>query len=124
MNWFLTLAQTATQPAGPPPTTGPVQGPQWFQFFQSPMFMLALVLLVFYVFVIRSKRKQDSQRQSLLESLKKGDKVQTIGGVIGTVWEAKDNEVVIKVDESSNTKMRFVRSAIHRVIEEEKSQAK
>jgi preprotein translocase subunit YajC len=88
------------------------------------MFMLALVLLVFYVFVIRSKRRQDQQRQSLLDSLKKGDKVQTIGGVIGTVWEARDNEVVIKVDESSNTKMRFVRSAIHRVLEEEKAQPK
>ena len=39
----------------------------------------------------------------------------------GTVVEAKDDEVLVKVDESSNTKIRFARSAIHQVIEQPKA---
>jgi preprotein translocase subunit YajC len=58
----------------------------------------------------------------MLSELKKGDRVQTIGGILGTVVEARDTEILVKVDESSNAKIRFSRSAIHRVIEEEKSE--
>jgi len=50
--------------------------------------------------------------------------VQTIGGILGTVIEAREGDVLLKVDESSNTKIRFARSAIHRVLEEEKSESK
>jgi preprotein translocase subunit YajC len=46
--------------------------------------------------------------------------VQTIGGIIGTVVESRENEVVLKVDETSNTKIKFSRNAIHRVLTDEK----
>jgi preprotein translocase subunit YajC len=42
---------------------------------------------------------------------------------LGTVVEAREDEVVLKVDETSNTKIKFTRSAIHRVLEEEKAAA-
>ena len=60
----------------------------------------------------------------MLDTLKKGDRVQTIGGVLGTVVEARDTDVLVKVDESSNTKIRFSRNAIHRVLDEDKAEAK
>jgi preprotein translocase subunit YajC len=60
----------------------------------------------------------------MLGQLKKGDRIQTIGGVLGTVVEARDTEVLVKVDESSNTKIRFARSAIHRVLEDDKAEVK
>lgn len=82
-----------------------------------PVFLLVVMLVVFYLFVIRSKQKDERSRRDMLNSLKRGDKVQTIGGILGTVLEAKESEVLLKVDEASNTKMRFVRSAIHRVLE-------
>jgi preprotein translocase subunit YajC len=44
--------------------------------------------------------------------------VQTIGGVIGTIVEVKDAEVVVKIDETTNTKIRFARSAIQQVLED------
>jgi preprotein translocase subunit YajC len=66
--------------------------------------------------MMRSKKNQDRSRQDMLKQLKRGDRIQTIGGIIGTVVEAREDEVLVKVDESSNTKLRFVRSAIHRVI--------
>jgi preprotein translocase subunit YajC len=114
------LAQTtqpATTPAGAPP-------PDWLQFVGSMPFMLLMLLVVFFIFTMGGKRKEEKQRQNMLSRLKKGDRVQTIGGILGTVVEARDNEVLVKVDESTNTKMKFTRSAIHRVVEEEKTETK
>ena len=108
-----------TAPAGTAGGANPPPPPGWGA-FSSPMFMMALLLVMLWFVVLRPKQRQDKQRQQLLDSLKRGDRVQTIGGIIGTVVESKDNEVVVKVDESSNTKMRFIRSAIHRVVDEEK----
>ena len=42
--------------------------------------------------------------------------MQTVGGIIGTVAEVKGDEVVVKIDESTNTKIRVVRSAIQQVL--------
>lgn len=111
---LLFLAQ-ATQP------TTRQAPPGWMQFLGSPMFLLVLLIVLFYVFMFRSKKKQDRQRTDMLANLKKGDRVQTIGGILGTVIEARPDEVLLKVDETSNTKIRFSRSAIHRVLEEEKA---
>jgi len=93
-------------------------------FFDNPILLMVVVLVIFYFFVIRSKRTQDRQRREMLTQIKKGDRVQTIGGILGTVIEARETEVLVKVDESSNTKIRFIRGAIHRVVEEDKTQAK
>ncbi len=110
--------------AASPATTRPVDVPWWAQLLQNPIYLMVIVLVIFYVFVIRSKQKQDRARRDMLGQLKRGDRIQTIGGIMGTVVEAREGEVVVKVDESSNTKIRFVRSAIHRVVEEEKPAAK
>jgi len=57
----------------------------------------------------------------MLAALKKGDKVQTAGGILGTVVEVRDSEVVVKVDENANTRLRFARSAIQAVLDDQKS---
>ena len=48
----------------------------------------------------------------MIQSLKKNDKVRTIGGIIGIVVDVKDDEVTLKVDESNNTKIKVAASAI------------
>ena len=48
----------------------------------------------------------------MIQSLDKNDRVRTIGGIIGTVIDVKDDEVVLKVDESNNTKIRVSASSI------------
>ena len=65
---------------------------------------------------MRGNRKQKNERQRLINNLAKNDRVLTIGGIIGTVASVRDNEVVVMVDESSNTKMTFLKTAIQRVI--------
>jgi preprotein translocase subunit YajC len=108
--------------AAPPPGDVVKKDPPGL--FSGPWIPLLLGIVVLYFFVFRSKRNEDRKRQEMLAALKRGDRVVTIGGIIGNVIEANDQNVLLKVDESSNTKMRFTRSAIHRVLTDEKTEAK
>ena len=82
------------------------------------MLMVLVFLGVMFLMSTRTSNKEKKKREALINSLKKGDKVHTIGGVIGTVVEVRDSEVVLKVDDSNNTRIHYLRSAIQSVIEE------
>ena len=97
------------------PTTQP-QPPGWQQIIANPMFMVLILIMIFMLFMSNSKRKQERERQNTLNAMKRGDRIQTIGGIIGTIVDVREGEVVVKVDESSNTKIKFSRSAIARVL--------
>ena len=103
------------------PATQAVQDPP---FWAGPMMPFVLLILLMYVFMFRSKKGQEKKRQDLINALKKGDEVQTIGGEFGRVMETRDDRILVKVDESSNTKIWYARSAIHKVVGAEKSEAK
>lgn len=79
-----------------------------------------LVILIFYFLIIRPQNKKQKETKRMIEALKKGDRVQTIGGIRGTVTSVRDTIVVIKVD--GNTKIEFSKNAIAAVLE--KKQAK
>lgn len=72
-----------------------------------------LIILIFYFLMIRPQRKRDKEAKAMLDSLKKGDKVVTIGGIHGTVVTVKDTTVVIKVDDSA--RIEFSKNAISTV---------
>lgn len=57
----------------------------------------------------------------MVQSLQKNDKVRTIGGIIGTVVDIKDDEITLKIDESNNTKIKVAASAIGKNLSKEKS---
>lgn len=76
------------------------------------MVWLLLIFVVMYMLFLRAPRKREQQQKRMVQSLEKNDKVRTIGGIIGTVVEVKGDEVVLKVDESNNTKIRVATSAI------------
>ena len=99
-----------------PPTSGPAQEPGWTAFFKNPMIFPIVVLVFLYFFIFRSKRKQERQKQDQLSQIKRGDRVQTIGGILGKVVDVEEKKVLLKVDESSNTKIWFSRNAVHRVL--------
>jgi len=120
MGWI--LAQGAGGATTAPASRPVAAKPWWFTLFFESMFgPMALLLLIMWFFLIRGRRNEQKQREDMLGSMKRGDRIQTIGGVLGTVVDVRDTEVVVKVDESSNTKMTFIRSAIHRVITEKKA---
>ena len=98
------LAQTTTQPAAPKGSPAPM----WIG--------LILMIAVFYFVMFRGQRKDQKHKKQMLADLQKNDRVMTIGGVIGTVTQVKDQEVTIKVDESTNTKITVIRTAIQKVL--------
>ena len=83
------------------------------------MDMMLIILIVFggiILFSVFGQRKEKKRRQQMLDSIKKSDSVQTIGGVIGSVVEVKDETIVIRVDERSDARMTFSRAAVQQVL--------
>jgi preprotein translocase subunit YajC len=83
--------------------------PQWIQLSMWILIFFAMYLLLF------SPRRKQKQQEKMIKTLKKNDRVRTVGGILGTVVEVRDNEVVLKVDESTNTKLRVVPGAISKL---------
>lgn len=74
-----------------------------------PLFMIG-ILVIFYLFFIRPQSKKQKEEKNFRESLTKGDKVMTIGGVYGKVVKVEETSVLVQVDD--NTKLRFDKTAI------------
>ena len=87
----------------------------------SPMFPFVLIFVLFMFLILPNERKRKAEQKKLLESVKKNDRVVTIGGVLGTVVNVQkgDEYIVLRVDENSNTRITVLRSAIARVVVEE-----
>ena len=81
-----------------------------------------LIIVIFYFFLIRPQNKKQKETQKMLDALKKGDKVITIGGIHGTVSSVKENTVIVKVDD--DVKLEFNRTAISSVELTEAEKAK
>ena len=71
---------------------------------------LALIIVVFYFFMIRPQTKKNKEAQRFRENLKRGDKIITIGGIHGKILEIEGNTVVIEVEGA--TKLKVEKSAI------------
>jgi preprotein translocase subunit YajC len=84
----------------------------------GPMFPLIVIFVLFYFMLIRPERRRRATMNQMLDNLKKNDRVVTAGGIVGTVVNVQkgSEEVTIKVDESTNTKLRVIRSSIARVL--------
>lgn len=86
---------------------------------QGPNLMLWIMLpllLAYMFFMFRGPKRKQQEHQKMVSSLSKNDRVRTIGGIFGTVLDVRDDEIVLKVDESTNTKMRVSPQAIATVL--------
>lgn len=81
-----------------------------------------LIIVIFYFFIIRPQNKKQKETQKMIDALKKGDKVVTIGGIHGVVASTKEKTIIVKVDDS--TKIEFSRSAISAVESDKPSASK
>ena len=66
---------------------------------------LALLFAMFYFLIIRPQRKRQKEHQGLLDSLKRGDKVITIGGLYGQVDSISEDSIVIKVESGATVRL-------------------
>jgi preprotein translocase subunit YajC len=75
-----------------------------------------LIIVVFYFLVIRPQNKKQKDAKKMLEGIRRGDRVVTIGGLHGTVESVKDDGVVL-LKVYDNVKLKFNKSAVATVVE-------
>ena len=109
---------TTTTPGAAPLSSGQPQSQGLFGGGMSQLVIMVVIIGVMFWVMGASQRKEKKKRAAMLAALKKGDKVQTIGGVIASVVEVREHDVVLKVDDSSNTRIRFTRGAIQTVLDD------
>ena len=87
----------------------------------SMVYLFAPIALLFYLMILRPEQKRASTLRTMREGLKKNDRVVTSGGIYGVVTnvQREANEVTIKVDETTNTKLRITLESIARITSEE-----
>lgn len=109
------LGADGTQPGGAAPANGAAPAPGAGGL---GLFMPLMLLMVAFLFIstIMGGRKERKRREAMLTSLKKRDRVQTAGGVIGTIIELKDNECLLESDRASNTRLWVARSSVATVL--------
>ena len=100
---------TTGAPAGAAPAGG------------SNIFFFAIIMMVgMFLIMSMSGRKEKKKRAQMLSSITKKDKIRTAGGIIGTIIELKDDEVLIETDRSSHTRLWLARGSISTVLDSSK----
>lgn len=82
----------------------------------STLIFFALIFVIFYFMILRPQQKRAKERQKMLDSVKKGDKVVTSGGMHGKVVNVDEKTVLLDVGD--NMKLKFDRTAINAVTRE------
>lgn len=103
MDWLI-LALAAQTPAQPTGLAG---------FLGNPMIMMVLVLVLFWVMMIVPQRKQQKQRNTMLQNLKKGDKIIMTAGIHGEITEIDEDDIRIRI--ADKTEIQITKSAVARV---------
>ncbi len=88
-------------------TDGQQGGTTW-----STLILMLVLMVIFWLFFIRPQSKKAKEQKQYQESLKKGDKIVTIGGIYGKIVETSDNSTKIVI-ESQGTKLEMDKSAIN-----------
>ena len=96
MSWFLLMAQ----PGGGGAQSNPI----------AAFLPIVFIIVIFYFLLIRPQQKRAKQQRAMMEGLKSGDQVLTIGGLHGTVAAVDQDTVVLRV--ADNVKLTFNKSAI------------
>lgn len=92
---------------GQPQAAGQTPAPWYFQ-----MVPFVVLIVVFYVAMIRPQQKKAKDHARLMSTLKSGDEVLTSGGIIGTVITVKDKTITLR---TADSKMELLKSAIAEV---------
>ena len=77
----------------------------------SPVIMLVVMLALMYFMLIRPENKRKKEAEQMRSSVRKGDKITTIGGVVGTVVDVKENNIVIETS-ADQVRIEFAKWAI------------
>jgi preprotein translocase subunit YajC len=122
MKSLVLFAEKEGQPAPAPEggkteqPAGPLSGPM------APIFILGLVMLFIVMVVFPSQRRSARAQEQMLATLKRGAKVLTNGGIVGTIVSAKDgeDEIIIR---SEDTRLRIKRNVVVQILGSDEAEA-
>jgi preprotein translocase subunit YajC len=80
------------------------------------------IILIFYFMIIRPQQKRQKERQLMIQSMKKGDKIITAGGIHGTIVGVEDKIILVQI--ADNVKVKIERSSIGNILKEGDSPTK
>ena len=83
-------------------------------YYAVQLLPMVLIFVIFYFMLIRPQRKKDKEAKQMLENLKVGDRICTIGGIYGTIVRIKDQVLTIEVGEAK-TQMMIARWGVRNV---------
>ena len=122
-NIYPTLGQMVGSDAATTPTTqapggtGGAGGQQPAQGGSNIFFFAIIMMVGMFLIMSMSGRKEKKKRAAMLSTLGKRDKVRTAGGIIGTVVEVKEHEVLIETDKSSHTRLWLAKGSVSTVLD-------
>jgi len=85
----------------------------------STLIMFGLIFVIFYFMIVRPQQKRQKERQRMLDSLKKGDKVLTAGGIHGTIMGIEEKTVLVQI--ADGIKVKVDRGSVSSVVKEGES---
>lgn len=110
--------QTKTGAEGSPPKTTDEKPPGGL-FSGSWLMPVMMILVLMYFILFRPQRKQEKKRRAMLGTMEKNNRVVTIGGIHGIIYSVGDTDVVLKIDERNDIRIRVSKSHIGRVVADE-----
>jgi len=105
MMWTDAFAQAGAAPAGP-------ANPGMAMLLQALQFLP--IIAIFYLLLIRPQQQRQKKLDQMLKELKKGDRVVTSGGIIGTVIGVDDAKAVLKI--ADDVKVEFTKASITQIL--------
>ena len=87
-----------------------------FDPFSGVLVPILLIFGIFWFLIFRPESRKRKERERRISSLKKGDTVVTIGGIVGKVWRVDPGEVVLTIDKDKDVRVRFTKSSIHDLV--------
>jgi preprotein translocase subunit YajC len=105
MNFLQFLLQVTNDAAG----EGAAPEQSFLQKY-SMILMIAAIIFVFYFFMIRPNQKKQKQMQNFRDTLKRGDKIVTIGGIHGKIADVQEGTFIIEVEDG--TKLKIEKAAV------------
>ncbi len=104
------------------PTEQPDIAPGGGLFQLLPMF--AIMFMIMYFMIIRPQRKKEKMRLEMLSQIRKNDHILTTGGIYGVVMNVKDDELLLRIDDTNNIRVRLSRSSVVGVIDPKEKEEK
>jgi len=88
------------------------EAPSAWEAFGLNMLLIGILVVLFYVLLIKPQQKRFKQHREMIEALKKGDKILTAGGLVGRIDEIKPGAEEVQIDLGNNIKVTALRSTI------------